>query len=432
MIGMLLMNTGAIVGIVVGCVVVIALLVVLGLVIMKHKKTTQNFIEFDGDNTSLLKVVDVGDKLPPSSTLIVPPTHAAILIRNGTIVNIYYEGEYPLYEGESKLNDKVKNIRSLKVIYISITAKITVQWGTKQHQRIEYIDPKIGKPVSVGVFGIMDVRVKNPKKFYLELVANHGQVFSVNDLQERIRTYTVDDTIRAIGKVLNEQKLSYVDFASAKYDIQTNVGKLISDKFADEFGFEVCEFIIENINIPQEQEEEIKQIYAEDSSFDRDKVYFERKQAVEEREHLAERKRKEAERDDLELDDFLYQSKLKREREQQEYDKKNRHEEEDRAWAREDKKLETEERVQNKYFDTYKDVEVSRSQAIKDMEVKNIKDLGHHCSVCGGAYKPGAKFCPDCGATLPREDEEIICPTCSMKVPWGTKFCPYCGYKFEK
>lgn len=422
---------GIIIGIVVGALALITVLTISIYFIIKKKsktnsiKVTRDFVEFSGDNTEIFKVVDVGSKIRNNTVAIVPPTHNALIIRNGVIVNVCSEGEYPLTE-------KGVTIHSLKVIYISKTAKVTINWGTKLYQRIEYRDPKVGKPVSVGAFGIMDVRVSDPKKFYLDLVANFGQVFSLENLQERIRTLVVDDTIKAIDKVINDKKLSYLEFISAKYDVQTQVGNYLSDKFTDEFGFEVSNFIIENLNITKEQEEELKQLYAEDSSFDREKILLERKQTIEELERKAERSRKEAIRDDKDIDDFLYERQRDREREQNEYERKMRHEDEDRAWAREDKARDVEERLQNKHMDTVKDIEICRSEAekAKAQSVKN--NVGHHCSMCGASYEAGAKYCPKCGTVLPREDISTKCSDCGTEIPWGVTFCPNCGRKFGK
>ena len=161
-------------------------------------------IEFSGDNTKLFENIDAMKKLHNDTVVIVPPTHYAIIIRNGSIVNVCESGEYPLCDSKTSKKD----IHSLKVIYISKTTKVTVRWGTKLHQRIEYIDPIIGKPVSVGAFGVMDVRVSNPQKFYLEFVANFGAVFSTEDLQERVRVLVVDDTLRTIGNVVRDNKIS--------------------------------------------------------------------------------------------------------------------------------------------------------------------------------------------------------------------------------
>lgn len=433
---LLSLSTGSIAGASIAVLFLIIIIVVTVLLIskkriIKNSNGLSKTIEFSGDNTKLFENIDAIKKLSNDSVVIVPPTHYAIIIRNGSIVNVCESGEYPLCDAKTTKKD----IRSLKIIYISKTVKVTVRWGTKIHQRIEYIDAILGKPVSIGAFGVMDIRVANPKKFYLELVANFGTEFSTDDLQERIRTLVVDDTLKTIGNVIRDNKISYVDFSSVKYDIQSRVGVLLAEKFTDSFGFTVSDFIIENINLTDEQTSEIKKVYSEDSSFEREKVLLKRNQELEELERQAERHRKEAIKEDSELDDFIYQRERDRQREQIEYERKLRHEDEDRVWGREDKLIDVGERVQNKMYDTYKEVENGRSDAQKttgsSVNTEYMGNAGHHCSICGTAYKPDSKYCPGCGAILPKENIKIKCPQCSTELSWGTAYCPKCGHKIE-
>jgi RNA polymerase subunit RPABC4/transcription elongation factor Spt4 len=50
------------------------------------------------------------------------------------------------------------------------------------------------------------------------------------------------------------------------------------------------------------------------------------------------------------------------------------------------------------------------------------------CPKCGGETVEGAKFCPECGAPLPRE---LACPACGARLAPRFKFCPECGAKRE-
>jgi membrane protease subunit (stomatin/prohibitin family) len=49
-----------------------------------------------------------------------------------------------------------------------------------------------------------------------------------------------------------------------------------------------------------------------------------------------------------------------------------------------------------------------------------------HCTACGAAYTPGAKFCSGCGGALAAPS---ACPACGAHFEPGAKFCAGCGGK---
>ncbi len=51
---------------------------------------------------------------------------------------------------------------------------------------------------------------------------------------------------------------------------------------------------------------------------------------------------------------------------------------------------------------------------------------GKHCTNCGAALSPTAKFCPECGTPAPAG-----CPKCGAPLPASGKFCPECGTKIR-
>jgi len=50
-----------------------------------------------------------------------------------------------------------------------------------------------------------------------------------------------------------------------------------------------------------------------------------------------------------------------------------------------------------------------------------------HCTACGTAYAPGAKFCANCGGALAAAP--AACPSCGTQVEGNAKFCAGCGTK---
>ena len=48
------------------------------------------------------------------------------------------------------------------------------------------------------------------------------------------------------------------------------------------------------------------------------------------------------------------------------------------------------------------------------------------CPKCEAPLASNAKFCPECGEKLKKEDK---CPSCGAKLTPNAKFCPECGSK---
>lgn len=388
------------------------------------KEKLKDSIELNTTNDVLLQVVDAGKGYHRKALVVVPMTHVAFIIQNGALREKLSGGSTLLYKKRGCLfsGSENKNIVSLKVIYISKTAKLTVKWGTNTTQRITYVEPTSSLDVTVGACGEMDIRIKNAEKFYLDLVAAED-AYSLETLEKRIRNIIVNETFRIIKQTLSSRRPAYTELSYIQDDIQDEVGQTLRNKYVEEFGFEVSNFIIESLNIDQESANELKNRNVEDSAFSRE-------EAVYGREKEADRRRKRDYVEDIDIDEKIYTTELQRKREQEKYNRENRHEDEDRSWAREESTMQHEERMEGILVNTLVEAYGDDSPA-KSIVRTRTGTFGRHCTVCGAAYEPNAQYCPSCGATLPRPDITVTCKKCGNKMPWGTKYCPGCGGKVE-
>ncbi len=453
----LLEVSGGLIGGIVAAVAIVAVAAVLIAIYLRNRpprpprpdtNSTKKYLEYTGNNEKLFELVDVGTSYDKTAPFIVPPTHCAILIRNGTPLGPYEQGEYPLYDAHDGGNPK-QSVHSLKVLYISKTVRVRIRWGTQEHERFQYQEPRLGIFVSVGAFGTMEIGVRDAMTFYKELVASSPN-YSTEDLQNHLRSLTVDDVNETLESVLKKKQVPYTEFTTEKRAIQREANAILSEHFVPDYGIEIRNFLIENINIPKEEEEAFHNLDREETAkaraekqkreeHERAREEYERNEETYGWEKAAERRRKRDVLEDMEMDDTIYNRNRDREREEREYERDLQHEDEERAWSREDKAADREERMFNKGLDVRSDVEKSKNEAIASVaaaeaasEKSAAVNAGHHCSVCGSSYKPGAKYCPGCGAVLPREDEHVACPSCGNQVPWGTQFCPFCGNKVIK
>ena len=64
--------------------------------------------------------------------------------------------------------------------------------------------------------------------------------------------------------------------------------------------------------------------------------------------------------------------------------------------------------------------------------------MGNFCRNCGSVQAPGVKFCTECGAPIPQEEQPVtrsapaaqqraFCPRCGSEVQPGAAFCASCG-----
>ncbi len=411
------LSMGAIIGISVSA----AAVVIIGAIILFLHGKKPALIDRPLDKDKIIEIYDVPEK-SFNANVIVPVTHVALLEKDGVIATSLSSGKFALLERGEK-PDKIR------IFFVSKTARIKARWGTQKHQRLNYRDPKIDMPVSVGAFGTTEVKVSNANKFFQEIVPQ-GSAFTTEQLEDEIRGRTIDGLRRVLINALNARHVSFYDFEAERYDIQTLVGKELSEKFNYDYGIEVCEFCIESLNIAPEEEERIKGMQFEDSMLNRkddleDREY-DRAEIRDRREYNRRRTEKERRIVDLDIDNTLYDYEKRRARDELEYERRLRHEDEDRQWKRDEKIFDVNARLAEKEIEAKHDAEVAAAKATAE-HGNTLKNAGHHCTVCGAAYDPSSKFCPVCGATVSRPDEIVHCPNCYAAVPWGTAVCPQCG-----
>ena len=261
MLNILLLSGVAIACIAVGaCIVVVGVAVLLSLLLGKKK-----FIEVTPNADELIQVVDVTEKdtsYGAKTQVIAPSTHTVLIYQNGKKRNVLSGDSCLLYENPIKGGKQVR----IKIIYVSKTAKLTIPWGTRLQNRISYLEPKLGRPVSVGAFGVMDVRIGNPETFYERFYLTCTK----ENLQDELRTQTVDRVMRLISRALTDIKPNFYEFSNGgdgvKNSIQNVVNERLSEEFREEFGFELTKFIVENINVSKEDEEAISASWGKDSA----------------------------------------------------------------------------------------------------------------------------------------------------------------------
>ena len=409
----------------------------------------EKVVEFTGDNSVIFTKYEfiANPKDDTVISVIVPPTHSVFLIKDGVLTEELPQGKHrvEMVKRISALKREIV-ITTLKVIYISKTARLQTLWGTPPQQRIKYIDPKLGFQIDVGCFGKMEVKVSDAKKFYLEIVASFGENFLTSDLQEFVRTNTLNVICGSLRNVINDNNLSYTDFDVNLLNIQNPLKDKLKEFFFENYGLEVCGFVIENINVSEENEIKINNYLKK-----------QRARVDEINDYRAERAFNEEKKTDMENDEIRRlkfrvgtaadkQKVNALDREEEEYETTKRHKEEDRIWARQDQILDREDKRQDKMLDMNdkqqaRDADVAGKalyyDAVKQSGWANNCDdkqpsqpqppVSTFCPKCGNQYSKQDMYCPFCGNPTPINTDTVNCPSCGKPVSVKNKFCPYCG-----
>ena len=382
-------------------------------------------IEFVGDNSTLFYKVNIVDAEKQNYEVIVPPTHTAFIIENGVISDELSAGKKEL-----KRNADLKNV---SVIFISKTARVQAVWGTPITQKVKYVDPKIGIPIEVGAFGKMELKVADASKFYLEVVASFGEKFETKDLEDFVRTKMVSKITAMVRNTIERAKLSYFEFDRSLEYLQDGLLPQLKNIFIADYGLVVCDFIVENLNITEENESKIKEVYQkEQDRINKIQDYRAQRAFDGEMRDDAERDTKRYYKFRKEIlgdEDDIY--KYERDRKNEEEDRllRIKHEEEDRQWKRDDKIIDTDADLKKNavYFDAVKSAGWQDAPKTPDEKTK----LGNFCKKCGNSLTSADMYCPVCGTPAAHNPEMKECPSCHKSVSINSDYCPFCGGKMK-
>ena len=216
---------------------------------MAEKKSL--IIELSGDDISNDDLfIRKGIKsIADDTKVIIDDTHVAILLQNGVALETLKPGSYIVQDKKSLFSkpDKLGTFR-LELFYISKTAKVRMLWGTPALFDIH--DPVNQIPAKMGANGEIEIRVKNPRQFYIELVGSNKK-FTIDDLKEQLK-----------GVILSRIEptiINYVEFESIELE-KLNEERLALARFIQQdlnqelslsYGLEVSKVVVNNINIAE-------------------------------------------------------------------------------------------------------------------------------------------------------------------------------------
>ncbi len=378
-----------------------------------------DIIKYEGDNSTFVWKHPCED-FNSLTQLTVHESQEAVFFMNGQVLDIFGPGRFTLETQNLPKIGKILN-RATKnktpfhceVYFVNKTDKMNVKWGTDS--RIEYIEPKYGFPISIGLSGEMIVRADDSQKLLTKLIGTEtymGQAQLISFfraiLMNRIKTY--------IAQYIKNNEISIFEFDANLQVCSEAVCQLLIPHFA-EYGIELVDFFITNIAKPdgEKQYEKFKELhfrqYADITEArlkqQTELIYAETeaKKTVIESEATATKRTQEG---------YTY--------------------------------------AQERGFDVA--TEVARNEAVGEFTNMGVgfgtmagvggavggmvggmmnsvvqsaqSRTGAFCENCGARLEAGVVFCEECGVSIMQNN---TCIKCGYKFERAGKFCPKCGTK---
>ena len=336
-----------------------------------------NVIRFEGNSDDWLIYKFPSDEFNTGSKLIVSTAQIALLVHNGKLEKICESGSYqldtellPVIKGITKTIHGGENPFPLEIYFINKRLKLDFLWGTSD--LIDVIDPEYGIKIGLRMRGQLGVRVFDYQYFHQTLIGtlmrNNYLTFGV--INDFFRAFINQKCKKILANEIITKKITYFKIQIHLDEIQQTLFDEIKEGLK-EYGFEVVNLAIENIDCPDEDLTRINEILHKKAELEQ-------------------------------LGDSAYRT------------------------VRGYDVLESAAKGNGV---TPAIVGVGLGSEIgKDTTSKGIippkSDLKCVCPVCGGEIAEKAKFCPECGTKLLKQ-----CPACKANVTSSQKFCPECGKK---
>ncbi len=219
--------------------------------------------EAEDDNTFAWKYPS--DQLALGAQLIVGEGQQAIFVKGGQALDCFDPGTHTLVTGNVPLLDKLINLPfggntpfSAEVWFVNTTVKRDLKWGTPHS--IPLMDATLGFPVSARAFGRWGARIYDVRQFITQLVGTQSGASS-----QKVHEYFIGRVVQSfsqhLSSVIAKGEASVLQVTALLSDLSRESAANISEVMR-EYGVELLNFDIENINIPEEELSQIREVYA--------------------------------------------------------------------------------------------------------------------------------------------------------------------------
>jgi membrane protease subunit (stomatin/prohibitin family) len=190
------------------------------------------------------------NEIKNGAQLIVRPSQQAIFVNEGRIADVFSEGRHELATNNLPLLSTLKGWKhgfnspfKCEVYFVSTKIIGPLKWGTPNPLMMR--DPDFGA-IRLGAFGTYTLRCTDAKLLLKELVGTDG-VYDTNEVNDVMRSIIQS----SFATVLGQNKVPALDLLSSYETFGESVRKQVATQIDDEYGLEIPQLKLVNINVPE-------------------------------------------------------------------------------------------------------------------------------------------------------------------------------------
>lgn len=325
--------------------------------------------------------------------LIVNQSQQAILFKDGRALDLFGPGRHTLSTANIPILNQIVNLPfggkspfAAEVWYVSQASALDVKWGTANPIQVQ--DPKYNIIVPVRAFGQMGIKITDSRKFLVKLVGTLPE-FNQTTMVNYFRGLIIMNINSMLSSYLIHRKVSVLEINAYITEISRHFADTIAPTF-EEFGIELINLYIQNVNLPEEDPSVIRL-----------------------REALARKA-------EMDIIGYTYQQ--------------------ERSFDTLEGAAKNEGSMQSGLMGAGLGMGMGvglggtfggeMSQISRTMSTTETPSM-RLCEHCQHPNQENASFCSKCGKSLKKETALKDCNQCGHAMQKGTKFCPNCGDKYH-
>ena len=332
----------------------------------------------NGGSTMVHKYDMNGKEIMMGAQLTVREGQVAIFVNEGQLADVYQPGRYELSTSNMPIMTKLQSWKfgfnspfKSDVYFVSTRQFLDCKWGTTNPVMMR--DSEFGM-IRIRAFGNYAFKVADPETFLREVFGS-AVMLTTEGVEGQIRRTLVSGLSDAIA----ESKIPALDLAANYSELGEYVKQAMNPKLAA-LGLTLCDFVVENISLPEEVEKTMDKRTSMGVLGDLNR--YTQYQAAEAMRDAAQQPGGMAGAG-VGMGAGVAMGQI------------------------------------------FAQAMQGGSQAAPQA-TQPAQTAGGFCPECGAKVAPGAKFCSSCGAKMAAAEG---CPSCGKPVQPGAKFCAECGQK---